>query len=226
MADALFSRYFADGDFELGGYRLQALHHEARQAFRRNAVFPHLNQVQELAQAMRGVLNELYTLRGAHPDSFGPGFAEDHAGTTDVLHATEAFAHWACELLEPLAHEGKTLLQFAQEHVHLAPVGVQPARAHEGYLLVEQHQSWRAYRFSAYVLRAADEAELHAEAIGAVEAASPEALKTALLGAFPDLAVPATFCLRSEFAFPPEATLLPVAGRKLPPLLWGAPGLA
>lgn len=225
MLDPDFSPYFADGDFELGGYRVQALAQQARIAFTRNAVFPHLTSVSRLTTALQGLLTELHTLRGARPGALGPGFSDD-AETPDVLASAEAFARWAYGLLTPLVHEGETILDFARENVQLEPVGVLPTSAREGYLLVRQDGAWRAYRFAAFILRSSDEAALHASLVPDLEADTPAALKALLLSGFPDLPVPATFCLQSEFTFPAEATLLPVAGRKLPPLLWGLPGAA
>lgn len=221
MLDPDFNPYFADGDFELGTYRVEALAQQARTAYTRSAVFPHLKHVSGLVHALRGLLDSLEGIRGARP---GP--SADEAAEPDALAETEEFVRWACSRLDPLVHEGETILQFAQDNVYLEPVGVLPSRPHEGYLLVPTGRLWQAYRFTAYVLRTTDEAAMQAERIEGAEDASPAALKEALRGSFPDLPVPATFCVQTEFSFPAEATLLPVAGRKLPPLLWSAPGRA
>ncbi len=229
--DSLFRHYFADGDLELGGYRVQALAQNARAAFTRNAVFPHLGDVAALSHALHDFTGQIDQLREARPGaldglSVQMGDVQRQASPFGVPLNAEAFARWACELLDPLVHEGQTILSFAQHEVTLDVVGLLPACAREGYLLIEQRTGWQAYRFAAYLLSASQAAELRVDAVAGVYATSPEALKKMLLTACPDLPIPATFCLHSDIAFPVEATLIPVAGRKLPPLLFGTPGVA
>ena len=122
--DTLFRHYFADGDLELGGYRVQALVQNARSAFARNAVFPHLGDVAALSHALHDFTGQIDQLREARPgvlDGVDTQTGETRRGPSPFgapLHA-EAFARWACELLDPLVHEGQTILSFAQHEVTL-----------------------------------------------------------------------------------------------------------
>ncbi len=230
MPDTLFDHYFAQGDLELGGYRVQALVQDARAAFARKAVFPFLADVTALAQAMHSVMDTALALRRARPGAlsattFEQGDVQREASPLEVPSEAEAFARWACALLDPLVHEGRTVFRFAGAHVTLEPVGVLPACAREGYLFLEG-DGWQAYRFAAYLLGPSLGAELHATPVDDARALTPAALRRALVARFPEMPAPATFSLHSDLDFPTEATLLPVAGRKLPPFLFGSIGLA
>ncbi len=121
MTDALISRFFADGDFELGRYRVLNLVREAREAFRRGDVSTSLDTVAALADALAALLDSLYALRYAHADGFAPGFAAD---ADDDLAPTEAHAHWALALLDPLVYEGETTRLCAPENLRLDADGV------------------------------------------------------------------------------------------------------
>ncbi len=209
-------------DEEASRYRvLDGLQH-ARGAFGRTEVYPHLSELIHLRADLRRITEEAEALRGGQR---GPLSGIDlEAGelrydtSSDEPLLFDALARWALPHIEATIEEGRALYEFVEERAALRAVGIVPAYRDEGYLLVPDGPRLRVIRYSALLFEQADERyrSLRTAEVDEVPAAAlPAQLKRDLAARHPDLPNPAAFRVETEIAFPVEATVLPVAKRKL-----------
>ena len=219
--------FAAASDEEAAHYRVLAGLQEARHAFARTRVYPHLAELIRLRRALTAFLDGVDRFREARPgrvtgvDWEAGALVRDPEDDEPPLLA-EDLAPWALPLLTDVIEEGRTLFEFVDEHADLAAVGLLPSYQQEGYLLVPDGDAgggFLALRYAVSVLT--DESGRYRSLrTRIVEAevpplAPPSVWKEFLTAAFPDLPAPATFRLDSDVAFPVEETMLPVAKRKL-----------
>ncbi|MDX1419941.1 MAG: hypothetical protein R3181_08240 [Rubricoccaceae bacterium] len=219
--------FAAASDEEAARYRILAGLQEARQAFVRSRVYPHLGELIRLRRALKAFLDGVDQLRDARPGrvtgiDWETGSLVRDPEDDDLPLLAEDLARWALPLLTDVLEEGRTLFEFVDEHAALAAVGLLPTYQQEGYLLVPDGTAggqFLALRYAVSVL--ADESgryrSLRTKTVAAdvPPLAPPSAWKEALVAAFPDLPAPATFRLDTDVPFPVEETVLPVAKRKL-----------
>ncbi|MFN3595669.1 MAG: hypothetical protein ACK41D_00185 [Rubricoccaceae bacterium] len=222
LSTALFA---AAGDPEAARYRILAGLQEARHAFARSRVYPHLAGLVALRRDLEAFLDGLGRHRGAQPGRVAGvdweagtlRYAPDEAAPPLLA---EDLAAWALPLLADAIEEGRTLFEFVDQHAALAAVGLVPAYRAEGFLLVPDEQgSVCALRYRVSALTGHDGA-YRSLRTAPVEAdlpplAPPDLWKRALVEACPDLPAPATFVVESDVPFPLDETMLPVAKRKL-----------
>ncbi len=136
-------------------------------------------------------------------------------------------ARWALPQVEAAITEGRTLYEFVSERAALRAVGLVPPYRDEGFLLVRDDAAVCVLRYRMSPLAAPDGPyrALRTVPVDAVldPLAPPTAWKAALAAMAPDLAAPAAFRLDAEVDLPVDATLVPVAKRKLLGLIgsWG-----
>lgn len=209
-------------DPEAARYRVLAGLQAARRRFAHNCVYPTLGRLVDLHRGLRAVLD------GAdRVEARATGRAVDvDWDTGQIVHEPggEApvaldLARWAMPRLAETIEEGQALYDFAAEHASFAPVGLVPSYHAEGFLLLDAEAGVRALRYQISALAGADGLyrSLRTAAVDVLldPLAPPRAWKEALAGVAPDLAAPATFCLRADLDLPVEETLLPIGKRKL-----------
>ncbi len=217
--------FAAATDAEAARYRVLAGVKEAHTAFVRSQVYPHLADLIRLRRALRDFLDGVEQFRAGHagrikgidweskevifdpPESAAPLLAED-------------LAHWALPHLTEAIEEGRTLFEFVDEHAELQAVGVVPAYQDEGYLILHDEDGQvfvLRYTMSALTGEDGKYRSLRTKPVAADlhPLAPPGIWKDLLVERYPDLPVPATFRLAADVAFPLEATMLPIAKRKL-----------
>ncbi|WP_412069823.1 hypothetical protein [Rubrivirga sp. IMCC43871] len=218
----------AASDAEAARYRIRAGLAETRAAFRAFRVSPHLGALVGLHRQLRALLDGASRVegRGAVVD------VDWEAGRlvrepTDALLAVD-LARWAMPHIEAAVGEGRALYEFAVDHAALAPVGLVPPYRDEGFLLVADDAAVRALRYRISPLTGPDGGyrALRTTALDLLldPHAPPTVWKAVLADAAPELAAPAAFRLAADVDLPVEATLVPVAKRKLLGLIgaWGA----
>ena len=207
-------------DAESARYRVLAGLAEAHDAFTRNRVSPHLGGLIRLHAGLRALLNNADAVR-----PLGPAVGVDwEAGRLVREEAAPAplavdLARWALPRIEAALVEGRTLYEFADEHAEIQAVGLLPGYRSEGFLLVADGAHVTALRYHVSPITGPD-GRYQALRTSRVDVAldplePPQAWKSALARAAPDLACPAAFRLRAEVDLPVEETLVPVAKRKL-----------
>ncbi|WP_306643721.1 hypothetical protein [Sanyastnella coralliicola] len=134
----------------------------------------------------------------------------------------EEMIQFAVPHVEKMLQEGKSIYEMVEEHMFFTPIGVMPLYRNEGYLFLYNEPKKEVFlsRFLMSRLQAANEGyhRLETELIASRPkklSESFETIKTELIRNFRELPNPATFLIRTEFAFPLTETLLPVAKRRL-----------
>ena len=215
-------------DAEASRYRILAGLAETRAAFRANQIAPFLGELVTLHRGLAALVAGADSVE-AHA---GPVVGVDWETGRLVRGGSEAplaigLARWALPRVEAALGEGRALYEFAAERAALRAVGLVPAYRDEGFLLVRDARAVTVLRYRVSPLagpdgqyRALRTAPLDA---GLDPLAPPAAWKAALAEAAPDLVRPAAFELAADVDLPVEATLVPVAKRKLMGLVgaWG-----
>lgn len=218
----------AASDPEAACYRIRAGLAETRAAFRSNHVSPWLDDLVSLHRGLASLVAGADSVEGrvgAVVDVDWEAGRLVRSGP-DVPLAV-GLARWALPQVEAAIEEGRTLYEFAAEQAALRAVGLMPTYRDEGFLLVQDATAVRVLRYHVSPLAGPD-GRYRALRTSRLDTqldplASPSAWKAVLAEAAPDLAAPATFHLDAEVDLPVEATLVPVAKRKLLGLVgtWG-----
>lgn len=218
----------AASDAEAARYRILAGLAETQAAFRANCLSPWLGDLVTLHRSLAALV------AGADSVEAKAGTVVDvdwEAGRL-VRSGPEAplavgLARWALPKVEAAIFQGRTLYEFVAEHAALHAVGVVPTYRDEGFLLVGDAAAVCVLRYRLSPLTAADGTYRALRTVRLDTAldplAPPTVWKAALAEAAPDLPAPAAFRLDAEVELPVDATLVPVAKRKLLGLIgdWG-----
>lgn len=118
--------------------------------------------------------------------------------------------------------DGKALYDFIEQKIALIPIGIQPLKKDEGYLLIRDTQRplARVYEYTISRIEQPNEAFrlIGTEFVGEFTASltvTYHSIKIELVRTRPKLPNPAVFAVESEFAFPLEESTLPIAKRML-----------
>jgi hypothetical protein len=216
------SLFTAAHDEEAGRYRVLSGLQQARLAFARNEVYPHLGDLIRLHEALGQVTTAAGALRGRQR---GPLRGIDleagqllYDAPTEPPLLAESLIEWALPRLRDTIEEGRMLYEFAEEHAALRAVGIVPAYQDEGYLLIPSGQRLRILRYGVSLFEQPDgryRSLRTTEVAAAPPYTLPATLKRTLVARDPSLPNPAMFQLESDVDLPVEATVLPIAKRKL-----------
>jgi hypothetical protein len=112
------------------------------------------------------------------------------------------------------------IYELVESHCEIAPIGVTPLYAQEGYLFVTQppEKETNVYRYQMSIFEQSHEQlrSLNTEFIDSMPrntANTYENIKLELIKKFKDLPNPATYLILSRMKFPFTETLMPVAKR-------------
>jgi hypothetical protein len=225
MSSLSFDLFVAARDAEAAEYRVLAGLQEARRAFTRTRVYPHLAELIALRRSLADLVDGAERLEDGLPtrvvgvDWDTGSVIQERSDLTGALLALE-LARWTLPRLDAVIDEGRALFEFVDAHAELASVGLVPRYQAEGFLLLpEPEGGWRAVRYAVSAL-AGDDGAYRALRTTPVSVtlpalAPPSAWKEALLASCADLTTPATYCVETDVSFPLEETVLPVAKRKL-----------
>lgn len=225
MPRLTLDHFAAAADAEAARYRVLAGLQDAHAAFQRGCVFPHLSDLIRLRRDLTSFLDGVGEHREAHPgrvegvDWTRGRLLYDADEDAPALPA-EHLARWAVPHLDETIEEGRVLYDFVEEQATFSTVGLVPSYQDEGFLIVRGEGEVSAvlrYTLSALTGQSGRYRSLRTAAaeVNLDPMATPEAWKRALTTQHPDLPAPATFCVTSDISFPFDATLLPVAKRKL-----------
>ncbi|MEK9135766.1 MAG: hypothetical protein AAB393_01480 [Bacteroidota bacterium] len=130
---------------------------------------------------------------------------------------------WALPHLKKALNEAISIYHFVDEHIVIEEVGILPVYRYEGYWTVPDTKSRRLYllRYEVSLFSSASERyrQLKTTVLESMELSdihkSPETLKLEVIEKYHDLPNPAMYVCETDLDFPYEATLLPIAKRKL-----------
>lgn len=228
-------------DVERAQYQILSNIQEARRAFSQNRIYPFLGELVRCYGMLQTIVQQSEHLRDALPGRIKRIDLERQEVvyekpdlSTDQVKVVEELIHWALPHIQSTIEEGKTIFEFVEEHLLLEEVGIVPSYVQEGYLFVPDYdrRALHVLQYSFSIFTGADERfrSLKTTHVKTVPQhalhASPRSIKLSLMEERRELPNPATYAFVSEVEFPFEATLLPIAKRKLMRYLCDRPGQA
>lgn len=138
----------------------------------------------------------------------------------EVMNELQSIIEYAIPRIQDSIKDGSVIFDYVESQCEVAPVGVTPLYAKEGYLFVSQPPQIEAlvYRYKVSIFEDSDEQyrSLNTDFVDTVSK-SPfmtyESIKVNLIRRFKDLPNPAAYLIRSRMNFPFTATLMPVIKR-------------
>ncbi len=222
MPELRFDLFATAADEEAARYRVLDGLQRARKAFGRSEVYPHLGDLVRLHDTLRRLTDAASEVRDARPGELSGIDLENgqlvYDQPSEVPLLAEALARWAIPLMAELIEEGKTLFEFVETHAEVREVGIVPAYQEEGYLFVPTDGTLHVLRYAMSLYDQPDGRyrSLRTSEVLATPIDVPLVeLKRQLIAEHADLPNPATFSIETDVEFPFEATLKPVAKRKL-----------
>lgn len=219
---------FVSDDAELVRYRLLAGLQRVRRAFDQTRVYPYLADLIRLRRDLVALRDQSATLRSAQPGRIQGidwkkrevVYVRPDVPGLDALPVGD-LVDWTLPRLTQAIEEGQAIYEFVESHTAVEAVGLVPRYQDEGYLLIPEETGWRAVRYAVSVLVAPGEGDARYRSLRTSEVPLPEeatepgACKRALAEQHRDLPNPATYCVHADVTVPTDATLMPVAKRKL-----------
>lgn len=220
----------AGQDFERSQYQILDGLQRVRRDFTHNIIYPHLSDLVNLLGTLKTLVQQLGDMRQARPgeitgiDPVARAVVFDRAALGwNQMDAVEELVQWALPQIQATIEEGRTIYEFVDEHLHLAEVGLVPSYLEEGYLFVPDLHAGMMHILQ-YQLSIITDAEERFRSLRTAHLrtvpydrrlTTPQSLKLELVAERKSLPNPATYAFEAELDFPFEATMLPVAKRKL-----------
>lgn len=219
MASLSIDLFSTARDLEAAEYRIRSGLGGARTAFRDLCVEPHFSDAVALHRTLSALVDGASRIRDSGPVTGIDWDAGRLVRKQGRVPLALDLARWALPLLQAVIEEGRVVYDFVSEHSELWSVGLVPSYRDEGVLLIEDGDAFRVLRYSVSPLSDAS-GEYRALRTSALEVAldplgTPSEWKAALAEAVPELPMPAAFRIAADVDLPVDATLVPVAKRKL-----------
>lgn len=224
----LFTRPF--DDMERRQYEICSAIGECTARFRRNRLYPELQELIALYRALERIVQEhehFHAHQSPHILPPAESVGDEAVPSVQPLEQMFDLIRWAMPLIAAAIEEGAALFDFVEDNITIASVGLVPMYTGEGYVLVPEHRTC-----TLHVLRyATSQLVEHGNSyrmLRTIEVLSlshrgvwsaPETIKHRLIEQYPDLPNPATFSCETDLDFPYTETILPVVKRKLMQML-------
>ena len=137
-----------------------------------------------------------------------------------VMEELESIIDFAVPRIKDSLQEGSEIYELVESHCEIAPIGVTPLYAQEGYLFVTQppEKETSIYRYQVSIFDQSHEQlrSLNTELIDVMPRSisnTYENIKLSLIRKYKDLPNPAAYLILSKMKFPFTETLMPVAKR-------------
>ncbi|MCX7930155.1 MAG: hypothetical protein N2663_05490 [Chlorobi bacterium] len=220
----LFTRSF--DDMERRQYEIYSAIAEYTARFRRNRLYPELQELIALYRSLEQILAEHEQLHSRETIRVLPPAASTHAEPeipAQPLEQMFELIRWAIPVLAAAIEEGTALFDFVEDNITLTSVGLVPMYTSEGYVLVPEHRACTLhvlryatsqlveYGDSYRMLRTVEVLTLSHRGVWS----AAETVKHWLIEEYPELPNPATFSCETDLDFPYTETILPVVKRKL-----------
>ncbi len=217
-------------DFEGAQYRILGELQQARKAFSRNAIYPHLGELINLFNTLHTIIRQLEVIRealpgsitGIDPDSYQIIYEKPPLDPSQMGQIVDVI-RWAMPYLQSAIEEGRTVFEFVEENLHMEEVGILPPSVEEGYLMLPNglDQQLHVFQYTLSVFTHTEERfrSLKTTYVKSIAQRgvypSPQSIKLELVAENRTLPNPATYFFSSDLDFPFEPTVFPVAKRKL-----------
>lgn len=214
-------------DFEYKKYVLLGYLRTVKDSFGRVELYPFLADLVFHYRNLVSVKENKTLIRDAFPkelsiDEFKKlelkyrELVEDDA----IMNELESIIEFAIPQIKVSLKEGSVIYDYVESQCEIAPVGVTPLYAKEGYLFVTQppEKQTNVYRYQVSIFEDSQEQlrSLNTQFIESVERQpfyTYENIKLDLIKKYKDLPNPAAYLVISKMKFPFAETLMPVAKR-------------
>lgn len=214
-------------DFEYKKYMLLAYLQNVRKSFSRIELYPHLADLVFHFRNLQELKRSQILLRDAFPKELSledlqklelnyKRVVEDDS----IMEELASIIEYALPQFKSSLEEGAVIYEHVEAQCEIAPIGLTPLYANEGYLFVSQppEKETMIYRYQVSIyedqhepLRSIQTTYLETQVKNL--ASTYENIKLDLVRRFKDLPNPATFLVVSKANFPQQATLMPVVKR-------------
>jgi hypothetical protein len=227
----LSKSWFIEGriDFEQKKYILLAYLQYVNRKFTQNKLYPHLSELVSQYRNLNTFLQSeqyLYDkfpheIAGFDPEKFKLAYKkviEDE----ELMYSIRTIVEWSLSKISEQVEEGKEIHDFIEKHINFAPVGVEPLRKDEGYLLLlngdTRYTSVFSYEVTLFEQGDDQYRSLRTKYLKNYQKSIINhygAIKKDLIQTYRSLPNPATYSVETEFSVPLYDTFLPVAKRIL-----------
>ena len=214
-------------DFEYKKYVLLAYLKSVRDSFSRVELYPFMGDLVFHYRNLLAVRDNKALIRESFPKEISieefkklelsyRQMVEDDA----VMEELESIIEFALPRIKDSLQEGSVIYELVEAQCEIAPIGVTPLYAKEGYLFVTQppEKETNVYRYQVSIFEQSHEQlrSLNTEFVQSVTKNTVntyENIKLQLIKKYRDLPNPATYLILSKMKFPFSETLMPVAKR-------------
>jgi hypothetical protein len=214
-------------DFEYKKYVLLAYLQTVKNSFSRVQLYPFLGDLVFHYRNLIAVKENQQLIRESFPREISVEdfqkleltyrkLIEDDA----VMSELESIIEFAIPQIKESLNEGSVIYEYVESKCEIAPIGVTPLYANEGYLFVTQppEKETKVYRYQVSIFNDSQEQlrSLNTQFIESIEkniVNTYESIKLNLIRRYQDLPNPATYLILSKMKFPLTETLMPVAKR-------------
>lgn len=214
-------------DFEYKKYLLLAYLQTVKNSFNQVQLYPFLGDLVFHYRNLVAVKENKALIREAFPKELSleefnklelnyRRMVEDDA----IMNELEEILEFAIPQIKDSLNEGSVIYEFVESKCEIAPIGVTPLYANEGYLFITQppEKETTVYRYQMSIFEGSHEQlrSLNTQFLQRVERNTShtyERMKLDLIRQYQDLPNPATFLILSKMKFPVTETLMPVAKR-------------
>ncbi len=231
----LSETWFAEGyiDFELKKYTLLAYLQEISSHFTENRLYPqlsdlifHYNNIIAFRENKKHLQDHFpKKLTGIQLEKLQLLY-EQMIQDDELMQELESIIHFSAEKMKKAIHNGTEIYEFVEEKISITPVGIMPLDSKEGYFFLSSGdtKNTRIYHYSLSIFEKHDE-KYRSIKTSFIEnrqrsiAFTYEHIKSDLIRSRAALPVPAVYSIETNFSFPVDETLLPVAKRCLVKLI-------
>lgn len=228
---SLSETWFAEGyiDFELKKYTLLAYLQEVNKYFTESKLYPlladvifHYNNMVAFRENKK-FLQEHFPkkLSGIQMEKLQLLY-EQIIQDDELMQELENIIHYSASKMKNIIKNGTEIYEFVEDKINIAPVGIIPLDIQEGYFFLSSGnvKSTRVYYYRLSIFEKHDEKyrSIKTSYIDIWQrsiAHTYEHIKSDLIRYRNDLPNPAVYSIETEFTFPVDETLLPVAKRSL-----------
>ncbi|MFC2094045.1 hypothetical protein ACFLSH_00310 [Bacteroidota bacterium] len=219
-----------NSDWEMNQYTLLGRVKEWETNFRKNRLYPYLNDSIELHYNLSDILQENLESKWWLEKEIGQRVTDDKIivyekaqQVTEQLNQLLSFVEWALKLNRPIMEEGLILKEFIEDNLVIKPISTEPNFRGKGYFSLTDNKKM-VFNIYYYDLKWGwkDEEPEHNLNIKLKRSipliifdSSEEELMREFLECSQTLFKPMAYIFKNEFDFPYEETIYPVAVEKL-----------
>lgn len=219
----------AGPDMERAQYRILGGLDSIKKDFARTAIYPHLSDLIALHGSLEKIKGQLREIGDALPreiDSIDLQAQEvvhkELSPDLGPVGSLNELITWALPVLRKTIDEGRTIFEFVDASLRIEQVGILPSYTEEGYFIVPDGEARElcVFRYTMSIVTGSDEQYrgLRTSVVKRLpdrKAVPPQHIKLDLTRERPDLPNPATYYVNTDINFPFDATVVPIAKRKL-----------